>query len=117
MNADALAQQQTATEEFGLYRCDLPEHAQEWVRFKLTGYPFKLRRELDGAENDQAVMLLILQRVIDWSVHDAEGNAMPAPAECIARPELLDNLEDPMLYWIVRSFYSHRAMLNSPRKN
>jgi len=117
MNADAMAQ--PATEEtFGLYRCDVPEYPSAWVKFKLTGYPFKLRRQIDDAANDREVMLLILPRIEAWSVVDAGGQALPEPAECLAQPELLDELEDALLYWIVRVFYDFwRIKLLTPRKN
>ncbi len=114
MGADAMAQRE---DEFGVYRCDTPEYPDAWVRFRLTGYPFKLRRQMEEITNDREAMLLMLPRVADWSVRDADGREMPSPAECLAQPELLDNLEDPILFWLMRAFWAHRAALNLPRKN
>lgn len=117
MDADALAQPESG-EEFNLYRCDVPEYPDAWVRFKLTGYPFKLRRQIDEAANDSEIMQLILPRVEAWLVNDAAGNAMPAPVECLAEPEKLGELEDALLYWLVRVFYNFwRVRLVTPRKN
>src|SRR5512139_511913 len=76
--------------EFGTYHCELPEFAEAWVRFNTTGYPFKLRRQMEEAANDREVLLLILPRVAEWAVQRADGQPMPAPAECLARPESLD---------------------------
>ena len=115
MTADAMAQPEEA---FGLYRCDIPEYPAVWVRFKTTGYPFKLRRQFDDSKNDRETMLLVLPRVEAWSVVDAEGVVMPPPDECIAQPDRLDDIEEALLYWLVRVFYDFwRVKLILPRKN
>ncbi len=141
MSADALAQQikdhldkgewseasrllldeWNAASDFGMYHFDLPGYPPAWVKFKLTGYPFKLRRqwaELLAASDFEGLARLIVPHVAEWNLQRADGQAMPAPAECAAQPETLSELEDAVLFWLERVFFQFWQIdLMYPRKN
>lgn len=104
--------------EFGVYHCDLPEQPEALVKFKPTGYPFKLRRLWDEAKTDGEIMQLILPRVEMWTMRGAGGEPLPSAQECLADIALLDELEETMLVWLTHSFVNFwRVKLIQPRKN
>ena len=116
--ARLLANEWNAASEFGMYHCDVPEQPDAVIQFKLTGYPFKLRRLWDEAKNDAEIMQLILPRVASWSMRGAGGEPLPPAPDCLNDIGLLDELEETMLMWVTRAFVDFwRVKLILPRKN
>lgn len=74
-----------------------------WVRFRTSGYPRKLRREWDAASPDESAVIL-LRYVEAWSVVDVDGQPVELPAAGGRTAALLDNVEDALVMWLVRSF-------------
>jgi len=105
-------------EEFGRKVCDVPGFEETWVRFATRGYPRKLRREWDEADADK-VQCIVLRYVTAWNVPDVAGVAIPLPDAPAERPAtLLDEVEDSVVVWLVRSFQRFWLVeLLAPRPN
>ena len=116
--ARLLAREWDEVSEFSVYHCDVPEQPDALIKFKMTGYPFKLRRLWDEAKNDAEIMQLIMPRVASWSMLGAGGEPFPSAQDCLSDIALLDELEETMLMWVTRSFVNFwRLKLIQPRKN
>lgn len=101
--------------ENGRWPCPLAEYPEAWVKFREKGYPFRLRRELDLVATDVAVLPIILPYVVEWNLPDVNGRSISLPEE---RPTaLLDDVDEMLVVWLIRTFYEHRAGLMRPRPN
>ena len=98
---------------FGRKFCDIPGYTDCWVQFKTSGYPRKLRREVDAA--DAAGVWAIIARYITASnIRDLDGAAVTLTPDI----DCLDNVEDAVTFWINRAFYNFWLReLVAPRPN
>jgi len=104
--------------EFGTVTCSLPDYPGVWVRFATRGYPFSLRRAWEEAKGDDAVLSIILPRILAWSVVDVDGLPLPLPPDGERPTTLLDNIDDAVVIWMIRAFWRFwRIELPVPRKN
>lgn len=102
--------------KFGRVECDLPEFPGAWVEFKKSGYPRKLRREWDAAGLDQTLEI-VLRYVEAWQMIGLDGRPIPLPTG-ERKAALLDDAEDALVAWLVRSFIRFwLAELTAPRPN
>lgn len=116
--ARLLAQEWNDVSEFGVYHCEFPEQPEAMLKFKTTGYPFKLRRQWDETNDAVEILKLILPHVDRWTMRGASGEELPAPAECLDDVAKLDDLEEALVGWLVRSFREFWLVkLLAPRKN
>jgi hypothetical protein len=99
--------------EFGKKFCDVPGYGDCWVQFKTSGYPRKLRREVDAA--DSAGLWTIIARYISASyLRDLSGDVVTLSADI----GCLDDIEDAVTLWINRAFYAFWLVeLVAPRPN
>ena len=97
----ALVEAWNESAEFGVVRMAGPFDV--WVRFKTTGYPFRMRREWDAAKTDEATLAIVLPRVVEWNIKDADGKAVPVDLSRGAA--LLDNVEEPIVVWLIQRFF------------
>lgn len=111
--ADAWRESGTAP---GVRHCTHPEFPEAWVRFRGHGYPFRLRQDLDGARDDAVVLRIILPYVEDWNLTEVDGKPVDKPGGQAA-PELLDNVDEALVVWLIGEFYRHRGEVISLRKN
>lgn len=104
-----------AASDFGVAHCDLPEYPGIWVRFKTSGYPFRLRREWDAADANEALALLV-PHLDDWNVMDVDGQVVHLDGERGAA--LFDDVDDGLVWWLMRTFVNFWLIeLPQPRKN
>ncbi len=98
---------------FGKKFCDVPGYTDCWVQFKTSGYPRKLRREVDAA--DAAGVWAIIARYISASnLRDLDGGVVTLRADMAC----LDDVEDAVTIWINRAFYGFWLReLTAPRPN
>jgi len=104
--------------EFGVRHCSLPDYAETWVKFKTRGYPFSLREKWDNTTTYKDTLTIVLGYIADWNFTDISGQPIALPADGSRPTELVDNLEDGLLFWLVREFtYFWLYELPKPRKN
>ena len=103
---------------FGTKQCDVPGYEDCWVRFALSGYPRRLRREWMAADYNQT-WAIVMRYVTAWQVRDIPGQAVELPPEQAARAyEIVDDVEEAVVGWLVRSFSEFWLRdLPSPRPN
>lgn len=107
-----------AKSEFGLRHCPEPDHSGVWVRFYTTGYPFSMRKKWDAAKTASETLELVLPHIADWNVTDLNGKPVVLPANGDRPVELVDNVEDSLLMWLIRDFTAFWwTELLLPRKN
>lgn len=76
-----------------------------WVEFKPSGYPFKLRRQLKEASDDEAVLTIILPFVVNCQIPREDGTF-------ITGYPILDNLmeiDEQLVSDIIWKFYDFRG--------
>ena len=98
---------------FGKKFCEVPGYGDCWVQFATSGYPRKLRREMDGTDA-AGVWAIIARYVTSAHIHNLSG------AEVTITPDLtcVDDVEDAVVTWINRAFYSFwLTELTAPRPN
>lgn len=104
--------------EFGLRHCTVAGFEQLWVKYQITGYPFSLRRKWDEAKTDRATLELLLPHVAEWNLTTLDGQALELPDVAERKVELVDNVEDQVLMWMIRDFAAFwLTELLLPRKN
>jgi len=97
--------------------CTLPEYPGAWGRFKDRGYPFSLRRDYDMASlNDIQTIEAILPFVEEWNMPGI-GGADVVLNGAVRKAELLDDVDEMLIGWLIREFSLHRRELMRPRKN
>jgi len=103
--------------DFGVLHCDRPEYPEVWVRFKTSGYPFKLRREWDNTESVSARLAMIIPHIADWNLPDIIGQNVPLDGAA-RDATLFDEIDDLLVMWIVFAFTRFWLYdLAMPRKN
>ena len=98
--------------------CTLPEYPGVWAKFRLTGYPYAMRRELREAQSEtdyDATLTIILRYVVEWNLLDVHGNIIPLPPQ--RDFTLLAEADEGLVVWLIRQFYRYRGELLSPGKN
>ncbi len=116
--ATAVAHAWNEASEFGTRHCPLPGYTDRWVKFKTSGYPFGLRRKWDEAKTDAATLTIALKYVAAWNLTGIDGQPVELPADGTRPIELVDNIEDALLMWLIRDFvlFWFTEVL-APRKN
>ena len=101
------------SETFGHKVCDVPTYEHVWVEFKTSGYPRKLRREFDAA-NATETLGIVLRYVAEWGMTDLAGQPVTHSPDVAC----LDDVEDAVVAWLVRTFVSFWLVeLTAPRPN
>lgn len=90
--------------EFGKVDCDLSEYPGVWVKFKTRGYPFKLRQQWRDAKDDAEIASITLRYIEAWGLVDIDGKDVPLPATKDRPYDLLADVEDALVVWMVREF-------------
>lgn len=103
--------------EFGMRPSTLPDFPDLWVRFATRGYPYSLARKwLD--KNSDEMLLVMLGYVEEWNMIDLDSNPIALPEKEKRSPDLVDNVEDRILFWLVQQFQEFwQRDLRLPRKN
>lgn len=103
----------SALAEFGKKFCEVPGYGDCWVQFKTSGYPRKLRREVD--QSDAAGVWAIIARYVGASnLRDLAGQVVAITPDLTC----VDNVEDAVVTWINRAFYQFWLVeLVEPRPN
>ena len=117
---ESIAAQWIGRSPVGTVYCTLPDFPGTWVRFATRGYPFALRRLWAETKDDRTTMeAIILPRVEAWNfVSATNGLSLPLPPKEQRPLECLDDLDDPLLVWLINAFWQWwRAGLHLPRPN
>ena len=77
---------------------------EDWVEFKPSGYPFKLRKQLQG-NDDEAVLGIVLPFVTGCSLTRADGTKL----EKIESIEDVADVDEKTVTDIIWRFYEFRA--------
>ena len=102
----------------GRRHCTQPEYPEVWVKFRDRGYPFSLRKDYDEAPlTDMQAIVIVLGYVEEWMLSDMAGQPVLLPANGARKPELLGNVDEMIVAWIIREFGAVRRELMRPRKN
>jgi hypothetical protein len=103
---------------FGVRHCPLPGLTDLWVKFKTSGYPFKLRKQWDAAKTDTATLAVLLPYIVEWNLIDVDGQPVALPDVAERTVETVANIEDALLMWLIREFTVFWfTELLTPRKN
>ena len=89
-------------------RRNLNEDGSAWVLFKPSNYPFKLRKLLREASNDEEVLAIILPYILNIHLPTVDGSV-------INKLNTVDDLEvvdEPVAAQIVFQFYEFRGERN-----
>ena len=76
-----------------------------WVEFKESGYPFKLRRQLKDAGDDESVLAIIIPYITGCSLPKSDGTTL-------TKVESIDSLleiEEVLVSDIIWKFYDFRG--------
>lgn len=87
----------------------MDEYPDVWVKFKTSGYPFSLTRTLDKSKDADESLNIVLRYVMDWSLTDIDGQPVTLPALAERQSSILDNVDESLATWLIRSFYEVRA--------
>jgi hypothetical protein len=85
-----------------------------WVDFREDRWTFGDRRKVVGAFNDAVAMDIILGYVEKWNVKDINGEAVELGDE--RGIEILDNVEDDVVVWLISAWFSARSRRIAPKK-
>lgn len=79
-----------------------------WIEFKASGYPFGLRRKLQDATDDAAVIEIIKSHIVSASIPTLDGQTL----DVIRSVEDLANVEERLVAEIIFQFYEFRGERN-----
>ena len=86
----------------------LSEDGEAWVVFKPSGYPFKLRKQLREANNDEAGLALVLPYVVSIHIPTISGSVL----EKLTMVDDLADVEEKTAAQIIYQFYEFRGERN-----
>ena len=87
----------------------LNEDGSAWVLFRPSGYPYKLRRQLRDAKDDEAVLGLLLPYIVGIHLPTVDGME-------ITKLNVVDDLADvdeSISYQLVIQFFEFRGERNT----
>ena len=104
-------------EPVGFRPCTLAEWPDIWVRFRVRGYPYSLARRW-LAMNERDTVETVLSYIEEWNLTDYNNAPILLP-DGERKLELLDDLEDQLVAWLVREFtiFWQRDLRSGGRKN
>uniref|UniRef100_A0A6M3KKR1 Uncharacterized protein n=1 Tax=viral metagenome TaxID=1070528 RepID=A0A6M3KKR1_9ZZZZ len=85
-------------------KCDLPAFPDTFVEFRDRPWKFGDRRRTLEAGGDAAALEIILPYVVEWNVKDCGGN----PVDAKAGVDMLDDVEDGVVIWLIRAWFEAR---------
>lgn len=105
----------------------VPGHADEWIDFKRYGWKYKHLRRYESITITDELMILCFERIQNWNLTDAEGNAVPfqpwrldpvskEPIEGQYSSEGADELEPDVAGFIVSAFRTAYNLSSTPEK-
>lgn len=76
-----------------------------WVEFKAQGYPFRLRKDLHEASDDEAVLKLVIPYIVACNISKIDGGTLTK----IESIDDLYSIDEKLALNIIWSFYDFRA--------
>jgi len=76
-----------------------------WVEFKAAGYPFKLRKQLKEANDDESILNIIASFVTACRLPTLDGETLNS----LSKAEELANVDEQITADIIWKFYDFRA--------
>lgn len=76
-----------------------------WVEFKASGYPYKLKKQLREASDDEAVLQIILPYIVACSLPTVDGNVV---ASVSGTDDLVD-VDETIVSQVIWKFYDFRG--------
>lgn len=85
-----------------------------WVEFREDRWTFGDRRKISESFSDSVTMGIILGYVDAWNVKDINGKDIELGKE--RGIEVLDNVEDDIVVWLVSAWFAARARKTLSKK-
>lgn len=89
-------------------RRTLNEDGSAWVLFKPSGYPFRLRKQLRDATNDEQVLTIMLPYILGIHLPTTDGGEVTK----LSSIDDLENIDEAVATQLVMQFYEFRGERN-----
>ena len=83
----------------------LRNNSDAWVEFRKDGYPFSLRKQLNGAKQDDEMFKVILPYIVACHIPTVSGNLV----ESISEPDAIDDIDEILVSDLIIEFYKFRS--------
>ena len=93
--------------------CPLEGYKDTWVEFRDKGWTFGDRRRVEDSMSDSMALTIILGYVEKWNLKDASGAEIPVKRDL----EVLDEVDDVLVTWLIRAWFQTRIQRSATPKN
>ena len=87
--------------------CELGGFEKNWVEFRESPWPFGDRRKMMEGQSDLLSLAVIIGYVTEWSMANGKGKSVPFEPE--GGIDLLDDMDEILVNWLIGAWFEARA--------